>query len=152
MCDTHSIFSLPVFCFLMPGGKVACLKLAEYFFFFFVFYVKNRKDVFLSGWKCGAHMNGFPVSEQLEEHRVHPSLHVMWWPAGQQCSQAGAHSWLCWRHRINHGFSGKRVWYPACCWCSPLHKVLMRDLWSRELLKYLWQFGSFSSLPVIHGA
>lgn len=44
MCDTRSIFSLPKFCFLVPDGKVGCLKLAEYFFF--LFYVKNRKDVF----------------------------------------------------------------------------------------------------------
>ena len=52
MCDTHSIFSLPVFCFLMPGGKVACLKLAECFFF--SFFMLKIERVF------------FPLAENVE--------------------------------------------------------------------------------------
>ena len=124
-------------CFVFSCQVVKLLVLNLLSIFFFLFYFKNRKGVFFSGWKCGTHVNGFPVSEQLE-HRVHWSLHVMWWPTGLHCwpvpavQPGSAHSWLCWKHRINHGFSGKRVWYPACCWCSPLQEVLMRVICEAE--------------------
>ena len=70
------MWRMTVVCFLVPGGKVACLKPAECLF---RFYVKHGKDIFISGWICGTHISAFPVSEQLEKHRICSSLLLTWW-------------------------------------------------------------------------
>lgn len=119
-------------CFVFSCQVVKLLAL-NLLSIFFPFYVKNRKNIFPSGWKFGTHMNAFPVSEQLEEQSpFKPAFNVVthWLALMTRAS--------CWKHGIKWWVLWRKGVLPNLLLEFTLARSANEnDLWSKKLLKCL---------------